>query len=193
LTFTKLCNQHLLFHAAGVATRKSGILLCGASGSGKSTFTARLIADGYRYLSDELIALDKTGMQGWLRPIVLKSGSRFFWEKWLDKSAQQHMMLTSNGTAYIDPTLIKPDSICRFSRPTQLVFPHYSPQQPTQLTRLSKADAAYQLMHLLINATALPQHGLDQVTALCKQIPAYHLIFSDLETAVSKLDTLVIK
>ncbi|MCP5094027.1 MAG: hypothetical protein GY943_00585, partial [Chloroflexi bacterium] len=47
LTFTKLCNQHLLFHAAGVATRKSGILLCGASGSGKSTFTARLIADGY--------------------------------------------------------------------------------------------------------------------------------------------------
>jgi hypothetical protein len=57
----------LALHAAACASARGAILLAGASGRGKSTLLAALLARGHRMLSDDLsaVALDATG-----RPIV---------------------------------------------------------------------------------------------------------------------------
>jgi hypothetical protein len=48
----------LLVHAAAVELDGDVVLLPGTSGAGKSTLAAALVADGFRYLTDEIAAID---------------------------------------------------------------------------------------------------------------------------------------
>ncbi len=50
--------DHDLFHAAALSRDGRGLVLCGESGFGKSTLTLALIAAGWKFLSDEVAALD---------------------------------------------------------------------------------------------------------------------------------------
>lgn len=50
-----------MLHASGIAKNNKSILFSAASGSGKSTIAALLKAQGYTYLSDDLIGVDKSG------------------------------------------------------------------------------------------------------------------------------------
>jgi hypothetical protein len=63
---TKFIHQEkgrkFLFHAGGVARKGRGaVLLLGASGSGKSSVVSALVAQGWRFLTDELIQVTQDG------------------------------------------------------------------------------------------------------------------------------------
>lgn len=62
-------------HAACVVRDGNGLLIVGASGAGKSTVTAALVATGWHLLSDEavVVAPDAWG-HGFQRPLVLRDG-----------------------------------------------------------------------------------------------------------------------
>lgn len=64
-------------HAASVGRAGKCLLLAGQSGSGKSTLSAGLLADGYDFLGDDTIVLDRTALA--VRPlpfpICVKSGA----------------------------------------------------------------------------------------------------------------------
>jgi hypothetical protein len=63
-------------HALAVASDDGAIVLAGASGSGKSTTAATLVQHGWRYLSDEVAALDPSGrVRPYPKPISIDPGS----------------------------------------------------------------------------------------------------------------------
>ncbi|NMQ20920.1 hypothetical protein E4P82_18030 [Candidatus Competibacter phosphatis] len=66
-----------VLHAGAVSDGHTALVLAEAGGSGKSTLTAALLARGYRYLSDDVVPLERGGCvipapiplqpQGWQR------------------------------------------------------------------------------------------------------------------------------
>lgn len=64
-------------HGAVVERDGHGVLLLGATGSGKSTLTAELLRRGWRYLTDEMTAVepDARVLRPYPRPLSLKRGS----------------------------------------------------------------------------------------------------------------------
>lgn len=66
-----------LMHGAALARRDHGFALAGVSGAGKSTLTAGLMAAGFDYLSDDLVALAAPGatIMPWPLPLSVKPGS----------------------------------------------------------------------------------------------------------------------
>jgi hypothetical protein len=64
----------LVLHGGAVCTDEFTILVTGPSGAGKSTLTAALVASGFRYLADELVAIDPDDLKVWplSRPIKLE-------------------------------------------------------------------------------------------------------------------------
>jgi HPr Serine kinase C-terminal domain len=56
----------LPFHGSAVSIGDHGVLICGASGAGKSSLTAALVAEGARFLSDDLsVAVPAQDRVGW--------------------------------------------------------------------------------------------------------------------------------
>jgi hypothetical protein len=49
-------------HAALLAKRRSGLLICGSPGAGKTTLTVALTGSGYRYCSDDIVRIERDGM-----------------------------------------------------------------------------------------------------------------------------------
>jgi PqqD family protein of HPr-rel-A system len=68
----------LLLHAGAVERDGHVIVIAGVSGDGKSTLTAALAASGFRYLTDELVAVEPTtGIVGpFAKPLDLDGASR---------------------------------------------------------------------------------------------------------------------
>ena len=56
-----VCERGLVLHAAALAWQGDGLILCGKSSSGKSSLAAWLTADGFQYLTDEVIEVN-TGL-----------------------------------------------------------------------------------------------------------------------------------
>jgi len=178
-------TQALVFHAAAVALSGTGIILCGQSGSGKSSLTTWLVASGFDYLTDEVIALQVEGDEigGLGRTIVLKSGSAFIWKHWLGEARQGGFRRFKDGSAWIDPALLNPQGIRNSTRPGLLLFPRYEAAAELQIEPLTAAGSLFRLMQGLVNARNFPDHGLGAASRLARQVQAYSLIYSDLEVA----------
>ena len=171
-------QQHLIFHAGGVAVAAQGILLCGPTGSGKSTLVAQLLADGFTYLSDEVVALplDSLQLSGFARSLVLKVGSAFLWQA---APTSDDLLFLPDGLTWISPTFWGHDCVQQQATPQLLLFPRYEANSALMLRPLSPATAAFHLIQHLVNARNLPQHGLPVVKQLAQTIPAYEIHFGD--------------
>ena len=173
-----------IIHAAALTQRERGLILCGESGSGKSTLTAWLAANGFGYLTDEVICLEGEQISGLPRSIVLKRGSAFIWQKWLGNPPTEGFLQFADGTTWIDPTLFGADVYPR-TTPHILIFPRYIPNTELHAEPLKPADALFRLMKGLVNARNFPDGGLAAASRLAKQVRAWQLTYSDLESATA--------
>ena len=189
---TEHCHKYLVFHAAGLAQGRHGLILCGGSGSGKSTLAAWLTACGLDFLTDELVAvsLDLSEMAGLPRPIGLKEGSAFVWDRWLNEAARQELIRLSNGSVLLEPELLRPRCVRASARPQVIVFPRYAAGEPLAARRVSPAEALFLLMQLLINARNLPEQGFTAATRLAHQATSYNLAYSDVSEAAAWIEQL---
>lgn len=173
-----------VIHAAALTQGEHGLILCGESGSGKSTLTAWLAANGFGYLTDEVICLEGEQISGLPRSIVLKRGSAFVWQKWLGIPPVNGFLQFADDTTWIDPILFGADVYPR-ATPHTLIFPHYTPNAELHTEPLKPADALFRLMKGLVNARNFPDGGLAAASRLAKQVRAWQLIYSDLESATA--------
>ncbi len=173
-----------IIHAAAVTGGEHGLILCGESGSGKSTLTAWLAAQGFAYLTDEVICIDGEQISGLPRSIVLKRGSAFVWQKWLGNPPSEGLLQFADGTTWIDPTLFGVD-VCPRTTPRVLLFPRYLPNAELRVEPLKPADALFRLLQGLVNARNFPDGGLAAASRLAKQVRAWQLTYSDLESATA--------
>lgn len=176
-----------VFHAAALADARGGVILCGQSGSGKSSLAAWLLATGYRYLTDEaIIYSDNCGqISGFARSLVLKKGSAFIWRHFLGEDSRDGLLHFSDGSAWLEPCLLNPNGFCPQSAPRLLLFPHYTPGARLCVTPVSPAESLFLLLQTLVNARNLPDSGLGSAARLARRAAAYRLEFSDLETAAA--------
>jgi hypothetical protein len=181
------CLSGPVFHAAALADARGGVILCGQSGSGKSSLAAWLLAKGYRYLSDEVITCAEDGGQisGFARSLVLKKGSAFIWQHFLGVNAREGLLHFPDGSAWIDPLLLNRDGFYPQAAPRLLLFPRYAPEAGFRVTKLTPAEALFRLLQTLVNARNLPDSGLGSAARLARQVSAYSLEYSNLETATA--------
>ena len=171
-------------HAAALTGGEHGLILCGESGSGKSTLTAWLAAQGFAYLTDEVICIDGEQISGLPRSIVLKRGSAFVWQKWLGNPPAEGLLQFADGTTWIDPTLFGVD-VCPRTTPRVLLFPRYLPNAELRVEPLKPADALFRLLQGLVNARNFPDGGLAAASYLAKRVRAWQFTYSDLESATA--------
>ena len=179
------CTGGLVFHAAALASAKDAIILCGGSGCGKSSLAAWLTADGFHYLTDEVIQapLEEDHITGLTRSIVLKRSSAFIWQTRLPDQPSPGFLSFQDGSVWIDPQLFHPNAAKSTATPRLLIFPCYEAGAPLQTRKLTGAEALFRLLQTLVNARNLPGHGMDAATRLARQVTAYSLTYSNLEDA----------
>jgi hypothetical protein len=183
----------LVFHAAAVSDRGRALILCGPGGSGKSSLAAWLTASGFQYLTDEVIALPLEGgdIRGFCRSLILKRGSEFIWRRWLANEHAQGFLRFADGSAWIAPTLLNPNAVCRSAVSHIMLFPKYIPESSLNIQRLTQADTLFRLLQCLVNARNFPDGGLPAAARLAKQVQAYSLTYSNIESAVEWIQQIV--
>lgn len=177
-------HTHLVFHAAALAFQEQGLVLCGRTGSGKSTLAAGLVAGGFQYLTDEVIAWPAQGedqISGFCRSIALKRGSRFIWERWGDQQPVQGLLCLNDGGAWIASTLLNPAAVRASAAPRLLLFPRFAAESPLQAEPLTSGEALFQLLQCLVNARNFADGGMEAAARLARSAPAFRLAYSNWE------------
>jgi hypothetical protein len=178
-------STELIFHAAALAQNSHAIILCGGSGSGKSSLAAWLTASGMSYLTDEVISMpvDGAAISGLCRSIVLKSGSAFIWQHWLKDLNTEGFLRFKENSVWIEPSLFNPDGIQAKATPHLLIFPRYVPDTQFRVEHLTPAAVLFRLLQHLVNARNFSDYGLAATARLARQVDAYTLEYSHIETA----------
>ncbi|HEX6393035.1 MAG TPA: hypothetical protein VFZ97_06305 [Acidimicrobiales bacterium] len=186
-------NHSLLLHAAGAELGGRAVVLPGPSGAGKSTLVAGLIRAGFRYLTDEAVALDSaTGdVVPFPKPLKLDTGSQSLLPE-LRPELDPKIDRYETNDWIVDVRSIGPDRLAPPAPPAFVVGPAYRRGSETRLIPLRPAETA---MLMIQNALNLPTHGragLDLVAATARRVPGFRLEVGDLDAACSLITELMI-
>jgi len=172
-------NVHCL-HAAAVAKGPGALVVPANSGAGKSTFTTWLTAQGFEYVTDELILVNDDGeFDGVGRPIQIKFHGLDAVKHLLDKPelVQKGKFVTAlpveclNGITAQEPKKIE-----------AFVFPKYQKGGDFSFEKLSSATAGMRLMANHVNARNLAGHGFRAMMNLIRNTPCYSLEYGGFDT-----------
>jgi hypothetical protein len=165
-------------HAGCVAREGRGVLLVGMSGSGKSTLTAALVADGWDFLTDDMVF------------VARQAGATLAWglSDEIDCSDHSAGMFAELRHLVGEPTLagrdkhpvdveeafgVRPVPSCR---PHALVLPSISGERSSVLTAVSASRALRELApNVLLTQPAATQAHLDALAELVREVPCYSL------------------
>lgn len=150
LLVCRFSDMEVALHAAAVAVNDRRIILPAKTGSGKSTLSAAMLAEGFRFCSDDLILL--AGPDMWVIPasfcFVLKQGS---WEIAATPTPavaklETHERVDGKSIRYLPPSPAS-QIVDRHERlPTSyLVFPLFDPSAPNEFSPLTSAEALIRL------------------------------------------------
>ena len=172
-------------HAASVAHQGRAIVIPANSGAGKSSFTCWLGANGFDYLTDELILVDaEQNIDGVERPIQIKSHG-------LDavKPLIKHSELVQTGRLVTAlPIECLSDEYRPLTESPQLalfIFPQYRKGASFSFTKLSSAQAGMSLMSNHVNARNLDGHGFRDMMAIIRNTSCYSLEYGGFDTLPS--------
>lgn len=164
-------------HAAAVSHAGGVLIVPAKSGAGKSTFTAWLVANGFDYLTDELILINEQfAVDGIGRPIQIKSNGieaikpLLVNHDYARGNMANAIPVSSLGGKLLDP-LDEQNHLAAF------VFPQFSREAEFEFGELSAAKAGLQLMNNHVNARNLEGHGFRAMMALVRAKPRYTLSY----------------
>lgn len=184
----------LAMHAAVVGDGRRTIVLPGRSGSGKSTLAATLLARGYRLFSDEIALL---AQDGGLVPIPLglglKEGSWPLLEGDYPALAATPVHRRWDGVMvrYLEPGSLVFAEGDDGRRVTHLCFPHFQPDSPGGLERLSPVNALRRLTETGYQVSGLTVENVDRIVAWICGLSCFSLSYSSTEKALRMLDSAV--
>jgi serine kinase of HPr protein (carbohydrate metabolism regulator) len=160
-------------HAAAVGFKGGVIIVPAHSGAGKSTFTTWLVANGFDYITDELILIDKDlKIDGIGRPIQIKANGIDAIKPLLTSSHYARgNMANAVPVDCLGGQVVKPGS----NRLAAFVFPRFERDSGFNFTQLSSAEAGLNLMNNHVNARNLEDHGFRAMMALIRATPRYSL------------------
>lgn len=176
------CDSGLILHAAAVTVDDQLIIFPGASGAGKTTLSASLLAAGANYLTDELVFINtETGLAQCLtRPFNVKHSGQEIVMKLLASANYEEYVLHNPVGSFIPHRLIN-DTMFRYPGPPQkpiaIIFPRFSVKSSLITEALSPANASVQLMSCLVNARNLDGDGLQSCRKLAESTSAWRISY----------------
>jgi hypothetical protein len=180
-------------HAAAVGNEAACVLIPGASGAGKSTLTAALVASGAKYLTDDLVLLDKTELDVVPVPsaLTLKSGS---WTA-LELRIPGLSSLPSYWRADREVRYWAPPAAAVAGQPIPakaIVFPHYQGDAQPTLAPLSALEALHRIVAApcTVKGPITPE-TVDRLTGWASRTTSYVLTYNSLDDAVAIVERLL--
>jgi hypothetical protein len=166
----------LFLHAASIALEGRAFLLVAASGTGKSTLTLALTQCGFRYLTDELCAvdLDKLVVEPYAHALCMKRAPPAPCEltaATLDLGATLHVPVDALAGGF-----------ARDAMPIagMFVLERDDAAAAPRARRLGSAEAAARLYAQALNPLAHPALGVDAVVSLASRVPCFVLSLGDI-------------
>ena len=182
-----------LLHGAALARNRHGFALAGSAGAGKSTLAAGLVAAGFDYLADDLVALSAPDalIVPWPLPLSLKPGSL----EALTSRLPQLATAPRYRTKGMDARLLIPDAGAWDAEPVKLrtlIFPRFTAGGAPEARRLSSFEA---LQNLLTDRVWLGDPITEQRVAAflawLDATPAYALTYGTLDDAIRLVEDTV--
>ena len=173
-------NNVNCLHAAAVSKGKSALVVPANSGAGKSTFTTWLASQGFTYITDELILVNKVGeLNGIARPIQIKFHGLEAIDHLLDKP---ELVQRGKFATALPLECLAADTAADEKQLSLFIFPKYKKGAEFSFEKLSSADAGMRLMANHVNARNLEGHGFRAMMALIRNTPSYSLEYGGFDT-----------
>ena len=170
-------RQHAL-HAGAVHRGDRCVILPGHSGRGKSTLTAWLVANGWQYLTDELVFLANDGsVLPLTRPITLKVNDKH--KSWLLHGHHSGSIVTGDSGSMIPHRLFNAAFSVSHPRVTDIIYPEFTEGVRGCFREMSPAKSALYLMQSHVNARNLNGHGIADISTIVRRCRSYRLIYGD--------------
>lgn len=165
-------------HAGCVAREGRGVLLAGPSGSGKSTLTASLVADGWDFLSDDMVLVARqageTSAWGFSDEIDCSDDTAGMFAELRHLVGRPTLAGRDKHPVHVEETFgVLPVPACR---PHALVLPTISGERRSVLSAVSASYALRELApNVLLTQRAATQAHLDMLAELVREVPCYSL------------------
>lgn len=174
----KTNTRHHALHAGAVRRGDRCVILPGKSGNGKSTLTAWLVANGWQYLTDELVFLANDGsVSPWTRPINLKVNEKH--KSWLLHGTDSGSIVSADNGSMIPHRLINAAFSVGHPRVTDIIYPEFREGVEGCFKEVSPAKCALYLMQSHVNARNLDGHGIADISSIVRRCRSYRLIYDN--------------
>lgn len=182
-----------LLHGAALARNGHGFALAGSPGAGKSTLAAGLIAAGFDYLADDLVALSSpdAAIIPWPLPLSVKPGS-------LDTLTPRLPQLATAPryrTKGMDARLLIPPATAWNAKPVTLrtlFFVHFTEGVVAEARRLSSFEALqYLLTDRVWLGDPITEERVSSFLAWLNNTPAYAISHGTLEDGMRLVESMI--
>ncbi len=178
---TNMTQGHCV-HAACVAKGNKVIVMPAQSGAGKSSLCCWLVANGFDYVTDELVIFAEDGSVSAIsRPIQIKPHGVDVVKSLMQLKDNQRIDkqdIVGDVASSYSPNLFgsQKSSLKEFEL-ALILFPQFNKDAKYSLFKTSSAKAAMSLMASHINARSFEAHGFTYMTALARKTDALSLVY----------------
>ena len=184
-------DRLLVIHGAGlVLSDGRGLLLIAPGGSGKTTLSAALNADGYGLLGDDVVPVNHDGtLAGLGTPICLKAGSwPILSSRRPDIGTTRVVQRFGQPVRYLSPHGLKPVKPCPLGL---MLFPRYRPGSSPCIEPLTPEAALQGIVEAESVIRNLDQTKLENLVCWVNSAPAYVMTYPNLDSGLALIRQLV--
>ncbi|HEX5613918.1 MAG TPA: PqqD family peptide modification chaperone [Acidimicrobiia bacterium] len=185
-------DDAVLVHAGAVATGGRAVLLVGGSGAGKTTLTARLVADGHDYLTDEAVPFDAAAgiVAPYPKPLKLEVGAAPLFPDAV-ATALGAAAPAPDGSVQVAPAWLRADVATGAARPVLVLAIDHEAGAPTHDEPLSRAAMLVHLAQQSFNLGTLGARGFANLATLAARCACHRLRPGPLDVASARVSALL--
>jgi hypothetical protein len=178
-----------ILHASAVSIEGRCVVLAGARGSGKSTLAAAMVAAGADFVTDDYAPLEQASWLIWPVPYApgIKRGSwRVLRRHFPELDSRPVHRLAGRLIRYLDLDAARRAALHRGFPVAALVFPSFQKGAGLRKVRMAAHDAFAGLCHARSMLSRQPDVLADTLRWV-ESVPAYRLVYGDLDRAVASV------
>lgn len=181
-------GERTVLHAAAAQLGDATLVLPAAMDAGKSTLVAALVKSGFRYLTDEAVAIspDDLTFPPFAKPLGLEGVSKALHA---DLEPEPHPLVAdwAERSWLVAPRSIREDAVGEAARPTAIVAVRYDPEAGTRLRPLGRAAAVEELARRTFGFHDAGRRHLAVLGEVVRGAACYAMTVDDLGEAVALL------
>jgi len=195
LTFAlaaRALDDKLLFHAAVLGRAGKAVILPGETGTGKTTLTAVLIRQGWKFFSDELAVIDpeRLVITPFPLPMTIKSGSVPLIEPFYPDLGRIKEYQRPDGkiVRYLAPPV---ESLADGSEEAEIaaiIFPVLQNSGSPRLAKIEKITALRRLARTGSTQRELQSTDVRALITIMEDTPCYDMLYTDVQQVAPLLE-----